>query len=347
MPASAYPEPEHDWLAQLQHAIEAKPEYSMIPVAVDHMPAHHSPRRPRRRDGPRLVFVGIPSDYGLSFALALLRGPHNVVGLLGSLRWQRSHPKPDCLLRLGEYCGIPVECTAAVNAPSTLKVLRAWQPDVVIMASFDQILKREALQIPAVGWLNIHPSLLPRHRGPEPIYWALRQGDRETGITIHWVAEQIDAGPIVAQRKVPIEAEDTSGSLCKRLVAAGQAALISVLEELRQARPGGTPPDLRQGSYEGPVPATELSLDRPAADVDRLIRAGYPDQPPFFTYEGEKLFATNLRLLPGIPDAAPGLDGPGPDGAVLARTRDRLVELVWSRHGHVHAGPPLERPRFP
>ncbi len=345
--ASRHPEPEHDWLAQLQRAIEAKPEYSMIPVSFDQMPAYRAPRRPRRGEGPRLVFVGIPSDYGLSFALALLRGPYNVVGLLGSRRWQRPHPKPDCLLRLGEYTAIPVHCTAAVNAAPTLEVLRAWAPDVVIMASFDQILKPAALQIPHLGWLNIHPSLLPSHRGPEPIYWALRQGERVTGITIHWVEERIDAGPIVAQREVPIEADDTSGSLCKRLVAAGLAALTGVLEELRDGRPEGAPPDLRRGSYEGPVPATELSLNQPAAHVDRLIRAGYPDQPPYFIYEGEKLFATNLRLLQGTPDGAPGLDGLTADGAVRARTRDRQVELVWSRHGHFHAGPPLKRPRFP
>jgi hypothetical protein len=78
-----------------------------------------------------------------------------------------------------------------------------------------------------------------------------------------------------------------------------------------------------------------------------LIRAGYPDQPPYFVRGSKKLFVTNFRLLPGAPDAPPGIDGTGPDGAVRAQTRDRNIELIWSRHGHVHAGRPLKRPSFP
>jgi methionyl-tRNA formyltransferase len=336
-----------DWLQELQHAIESKSEYSMIPVTFDHSPAHHTPRVRVPGEGPRVVFVGIPSDFGVSFALALLRGRHNVVGLLGSSRWQRTHPKPDLLLRLGEYTGTPFHTTANVNSAPTLEALRAWRPDLMVMASFDQILKTEALRIPTVGWLNIHPSLLPRHRGAEPIYWALRTGERETGITIHWVVERIDAGPVVAQRRVPIEAHDTSGTLCKRLVDAGLASLAETLAAVSAQRPAGTEPDLQRGSYEPPVPPIELDLDQSAADLDRLIRAGYPDQPPYFVRGGEKLFVTNFRLLPGAPDAPPGIDGTGPDGAVRAQTRDRNIELIWSRHGHVHAGRPLKRPSFP
>jgi methionyl-tRNA formyltransferase len=349
----AMPHPPHvgaehgDWLGELRHAVESKPEYSMIPVTFDHPPAHHAPRGKVVGEGPRIVSVGIPSDYGLSFTLALLQGSANVVGLVGSRRWQRLHPKPDLMERIGEYTGLPVHITDNINAPASQELLRGWRPDVMIMASFDQILKPATLGIPRLGWLNIHPSLLPRHRGPEPIYWALRAGDREAGITIHWVVERIDAGPIVAQRRIAVAPDETSGTLAKRLVAAGLDALQETLKDLGRGRPEGKPPDLRRGSYEVAVQPTELDLDQTAADVDRLIRAGYPDQPPYFIYEGDKRYVNNLRVLPGRVDGPPGLDGAAPNGAMRARTRDRRVELIWSRHGHSHAGRPLKRPRFP
>src|SRR2546428_4468662 len=116
------------------------------------------------------------------------------------------------------------------------------------MASFDQIVRPDVLAIPQLGWLNIHPSLLPRHRGPEPIYWAIAQGDRETGITLHWAAERIDAGPILEQRTVPILPIDTAGTLCKRLVAAGVASLVPTMIQLAAGETHARLPDLAGGS---------------------------------------------------------------------------------------------------
>ena len=80
-----------------------------------------------------------------------------------------------------------------------MRSLRAYRPDVVVMASFDQILSADTLAVPTRAWLNIHPSLLPRHRGPEPIYWTIVNGDVEAGITSHHTVPRIDAGPILAQ----------------------------------------------------------------------------------------------------------------------------------------------------
>src|SRR2546428_13552194 len=116
------------------------------------------------------------------------------------------------------------------------------------MASFDQIVRPDVLAIPRLGWLNIHPSLLPRHRGPEPIYWAIAQGDRETGITPHWAAERIDAGPILEQRTVPILPIHTAGTLCKLLVAAGLEALDATMIRLAAGGTHARLPDLAGGA---------------------------------------------------------------------------------------------------
>src|SRR5260370_8308382 len=89
------------------------------------------------------------------------------------------------------------------------------------MASCDQILTAQTLAVPTRGWLNVHPSLLPRHRGPEPIYWTIVNGDREAGITVHQTVPRIDAGPILAQRRFEVYDEDPAGPLTQPLVAEG------------------------------------------------------------------------------------------------------------------------------
>src|SRR6202022_5061686 len=97
---------------------------------------------------------------------------------------------------------------------------------------------------PTRGWLNIHPSLLPRHRGPEPIYWTSINGDAEAGITIHQTVPRIDAGPILAQRRVAVSKDDNAGTLSKRLVAEGLPALGETLLRLDAGSIQGVPPHL-------------------------------------------------------------------------------------------------------
>src|SRR5207253_870063 len=150
---------------------------------------------------PRVVFFGIPSDYGTAFLLHLIERRANLVAAVCSARWQRTHPKPDLIARIAGHLGRPVEVTADANAQAFVRCLKAYEPEVVVMASFDQILKAETLAVPKRGWLNIHPSLLPRHRGPEPIYWTIANGDRKGGISVHLTVPRIDAGPILAQRR--------------------------------------------------------------------------------------------------------------------------------------------------
>src|SRR5207302_231505 len=124
------------------------------------------------------------------------------------------------------------EVTDDANAEAFVRCLKAYEPEVVVMASFDQILKAETLAVPKRGWLNIHPSLLPRHRGPEPIYWTIANGDRKGGISVHLTVPRIDAGPILAQRRVAVSADDTAGTLARRLVAEGLPALDATLAAL-------------------------------------------------------------------------------------------------------------------
>src|SRR2546421_1144068 len=285
------------WLDELSNRIWSKPEFSMVPIDAHEVP--HGPYAGPRLDerGLRVVFCGIPSDYGTAFLLHLIERRVNLVAVVCSTRWQRTHPKADLIARIAGHLGRPVEITANANTEAFVRSLQGYAPDVVIMASFDQILQPPALEVPRRGWLNVHPSLLPRHRGPEPIYWTIADGDPEAGISVHLTVPRIDAGPILAQRRTSVSPDDTAGTLAKRLVAEGLDALDETLAALRTGRSRPVPPSLDRGSYEPPVRQTELDWDQPFDQIDRLVRAGHPDQPPFFTYRGQHRFVEAVRRL--------------------------------------------------
>lgn len=335
------------WLDDLADRVWSKPEFSMVPIDVEEVPIRPYAGPPLNDQGLRVVFCGIPSDYGTAFLLHLVQKRINVVAAVCSTRWQRTHPKPDLVARIVGHLGRPVEVAANVNAEPFIGSLRAYQPDVVVMASFDQILASETLAVPTQGWLNIHPSLLPRHRGPEPIYWTIANGDAEAGITVHLTVPRIDAGPILAQRRIRVSAVDTAGTLSKKLVAEGLAALDETLSRLEAGNAQALPVDLEQGSYEPPVRQAELDWDHPVQQIDRLVRAGQPDQPPFFAYRGQRRYVYGVRKVRPRSAERPGVLGPLKDGEMLAAVRDGVVAVRWRPVGHSHAVRPLAKQQFP
>jgi len=363
------------WLDELSSRIWSKPEFSMVPIDVAEVPRAPYSGRPLDERGLRVVFFGIPSDYGTAFLLHLIEKRANIVAVVCSTRWQRTHPKADLLARIAGHLGRPVEVTADANASAFVRCLRAYEPDVVVMASFDQILTAETLAVPSRGWLNVHPSLLPRHRGPEPIYWTIANGDGEAGITVHLTVPRIDAGPILAQKRIEVRDGDTAGTLSKRLVAEGLPALDETLARLEAGDAQAIAPT-EAATYEPPVRQTELDWDQPLAQLERLVRAGHPDQPPYFTYRGRRRFVyavrrvnpdsinterlkrshgTNLsnarmalkRLSRGARPRAPLAWAGGPADEMLAVVRDAVVAVRWRPVGHTHAVRPLAKQQFP
>jgi methionyl-tRNA formyltransferase len=346
------------WLDELSNRIWSKPEFSMVPIDVAQVPRDHYSGPPLDEHGPRVVFCGIPSDYGTAFLLHLIEKRVNLVAAVCSTRWQRTHPKADLIARIAGHLGRPVEVTADANAQAFVRGLRAYEPDIVVMASFDQILTAQTLAVPTRGWLNVHPSLLPRHRGPEPIYWTIVNGDHEAGITVHQAVPRIDAGPILAQRRIEVYDQDTAGTLTKRLVAEGLGAVDETLARLRDGHAESVEPRLEQGTYEPPVRQTELDWNQPLEQIERLVRAGDPDQPPFFTYRGRRRYVYAVRRV--TPDSvnterlkrSHGMKSPltwagGPADEMLAVVSDGVVAVSWRPVGHTHALRPLAGQQFP
>lgn len=137
----------------------------------------------------------------------------------------------------------------AINAPASLQRIRAIAPDLIVVANFSQILRPRLLDIPPRGCINVHPSLLPRYRGPEPFYWVLKYRETETGVTVHYVDAGIDSGDIILQRALPIRPGEPELSLRERSSVAGAGALPEAIRLIDAGLAPRQKQDEREASY--------------------------------------------------------------------------------------------------
>ncbi len=178
----------------------------------------------------RVVFMGSPD-----FALPTLEELHRRTQVVGVVT-QPDRPAgrgrllmPCPVRQLAEKLEIPVFQPLSLRKPDALEQLSAWQPDLIVVAAFGQILPKNVLALPPKGCLNVHASLLPRWRGASPIQAAILAGDERSGVTIMLMEEGLDTGPILAQRTVPIRPGTTGAELSQQLSFLGAATLIEIL----------------------------------------------------------------------------------------------------------------------
>jgi methionyl-tRNA formyltransferase len=152
-------------------------------------------------------------------------------------------------------------------------LLASVDPDLVVCMGFPWKIPPDALAVPRLGWLNGHPSLLPRHRGPLPVAWAIRAGDEESGFSVHRMDAELDTGPILAQKRFPIGEYEPPDDFYMRVGPVGMAALAEALERLGAGDEGT--PQAEGGEYETFFSEDDVWLDlsRPAAELHRLAWA--------------------------------------------------------------------------
>jgi methionyl-tRNA formyltransferase len=251
--------------------------------------------------GERVLFAGFPSDYSLAFLLAVLALDEvQVVGVLTSPGAHEAILGDNALSRICDHVGVPLLRAWRVNDEHTLLDLAALDLAAVVMASFDQIIRARALEVPRHGWMNIHPSALPARRGPEPVYWTIADGDPVGGITLHRAVPKVDAGPMLAQRTTPVGGDDTSGTLTKRLCQLGVDVLEGAVAGLVRDSPG-TPIDISTGTYAPSVGHRHLDGAPTAAAALRMVRAGVPNMPAWTEVEGHPAYVRAAHA--GVPAA--------------------------------------------
>src|SRR5215213_2985972 len=180
----------------------------------------------------RVVFMGSP-DFSLP-TLQALAETYDVVGVVtqpdrlsGRGRALKAPPVKTLAMELG----IPVMQPEKLRLPEAMEQLRAWNPDLIVVAAFGQILKRDVLELPPYGCINVHASLLPRWRGAAPINAAILHGDEETGVTIMKMYVGLDTGPMLSQRAIRLTQEDTAGSVFETLSQLGSDLLLETLPD--------------------------------------------------------------------------------------------------------------------
>lgn len=220
--------------------------------------------------------IGIPTlrflfDSPDHHVLAVVTQPDKPVG-----RHQELQAGPIKQLALGQH--VPIFQPARIRDQAAIEPLRFLHPDVIVVMAYGQILPREILRIPGVACLNLHASLLPRHRGAAPIQAAIEAGDAETGMTIMYMDEGLDTGDILLKKPLRIRSRETGGSLHDKLGELGPAALGEALRLLKQGLAPRVAQDSSLATYAAKLGREDGQIDWAASDVeiDRKVRAMNP-----------------------------------------------------------------------
>jgi methionyl-tRNA formyltransferase len=237
----------------------------------------------------KVVFMGSP-DFSLSTLRALARY-YDVAGVVTQpdrAAGRGRELKPPPVKILAQELGLPFIQPVRLRQPEAMDQLRAWAPDLIVVAAFGQILKPEVLDLPRYGCINVHASLLPRWRGAAPINAAILAGDEETGVTIMRMDPGVDTGPMLSQRRLKLGADDTAGSVFEALSTLGADLLIETLPAyLRGDLAPVSQPE--EGMTYAPMLKKEdglLDFARPAGELARRVRAFNPWPGAFFEREG-------------------------------------------------------------
>ncbi|HVN56531.1 MAG TPA: methionyl-tRNA formyltransferase [Anaerolineaceae bacterium] len=192
---------------------------------------------------------------------------------------------------LAQELGLPMIQPDRLRDPGAFEQIQAWDPDLIVVAAFGQILRRNVLNLPRFGCVNVHASLLPRWRGAAPIQSAILHGDSETGISIMRMDEGIDTGPILAKRPMPIPAEITAGELSSQLAELGAVLLIESLPGYLAGKVEPQPQP-EEGATYAPMLKKEdglIDFSQPAADLARKVRAFNPWPGTYTLWQGQIL----------------------------------------------------------
>ncbi len=246
----------------------------------------------------RIVFMGSP-DFALP-SLRALASQYEVVGVVtqpdrasGRGRTVKMPPVKTLALELG----LPVIQPERLREPVALEQLRAWVPDLIVVAAFGQILKPDVLNLPRFGCINVHASLLPRWRGAAPINAAILAGDEETGVTIMIMDAGLDTGPTLTRRAIRLMRDDTAGSVTGTLSTLGADLLLATLPDFLAGNLTPTPQPAEGVTYAPMLKKEDGRLDftRPAEELARRVRALQPWPGAWLEYNGEPLKVLKAR----------------------------------------------------
>ena len=262
----------------------------------------------------RIVLFG-QAAFGKDVLDALQEAGEDIVGV--------STPKPgergDPLVDAASEADIPVIVTRDLRKGEPFDQYKAWEPELLVFAFVTDIVLKNVLDVPEHGTIQYHPSLLPRHRGISSMAWPVIQGATQTGVTIFWVDEGIDTGPVLLQRESEIKPEDTVGSLYfDRLYPMGITALVDAVRMVREGDAPRIDQDESLASYEPPIRDEHGVVDfsRPGPVVFNHVRGCDPQPGASVSLDGATLKLFTPSYTPGHSTVPPGTVTASNDGAI-------------------------------
>ena len=299
----------------------------------------------------RIVLFG-QAAFGKDVLAALLEAGEEVVGVSTPGAGNR----PDPLFEAATEHRIPVIETPALREDEPFQRYLELKPDLLVFAFVTDIVRKRVLNAATHGAIQYHPSLLPAHRGRTAMNWALMSGATRTGLTIFWVDEGIDTGPILLQREVPIGDEDSVGSIYfNQLYPLGIEALVQAVRLVREGNAPREEQDELLASYEPPAAAEHARIDwyQHGRVVHNVIRGSDPQPGAWAILKGQPVKLFGSRWHPGHPDQPPGtvlalVDGRAEiaavGGTVIVERAQREGQPKAAASDVLQAGDVLERP---
>jgi len=261
-------------------------------------------------DSLRIIFAGTP-DFAARHLDALLAANYNVVGVFTQPdrpagRGKKLMPSP--VKVVAQEHGLPVFQPASLRPAENQQLIADLNADIMVVVAYGLILPKAVLEMPRLGCINVHGSLLPRWRGAAPIQRSLWAGDDETGVTIMQMDVGLDTGDMLYKLACPITPDDTSASLYDKLAELGPQGLIETLQLLASGKARPEVQDESQVTYAEKLSKEEALLDwsLSAAQLERCIRAFNPWPMSYFMMDGQPVKVWKANVLEAATNAAPG-----------------------------------------
>jgi methionyl-tRNA formyltransferase len=291
-------------------------------------------------DSLRIIFFGTP-DFAVPTLEALYESRHLVAGVVTQpdrARGRGQQPQPGPVKVRAQRHGSPILQPGRLRDEGFLEALRDIDPDIGVVAAYGKILTDTVLALPKRGLINVHASLLPRHRGAAPIHRAVMAGDTITGVTIMRVVKALDAGPMISSATRPLGENETSAEVEYDLARIGARALIEALDALAAGRATETPQDESEATYAPKIEKVDGIVDwaRPARHIHNQIRGLHPWPHAYADLQGERIILLRSEVAHGVPahTEAPGtvLDA-RPDNFIVQTGDGALRLLLLQREG--------------
>ena len=278
----------------------------------------------------RIIFMGTPA-FAVPTLQSLIDHGENIVTVIT----QPDRPKgrgrkltPPPVKILAESANIPILQPTKIKTDSFHETLAQLAPDLIIVTAYGRILPGHILNLPPLGTINVHGSLLPKYRGAAPIQWAVIRGESETGVTIMQMDEGMDTGDMLLTATIPISQEDTAGSLAEKMATQGGIALCQALDLLRRDQ---LPPQKQDDSLATPAPPLSkkdgmIDWTKSAFEISCLIRGLDPWPTAYTMYKDKWLRFFRPKVISEDSTEAPGtLCRADKNGLLIRCGRDSLL----------------------